>query len=752
MKSTVPLQCLIKSGKPELVSHEIILVHGFNSKGTRPAKCRRLLKSWITLATEPIRDWVNVRIFPFDGLHILHTGPPELSKVTQILSDRLKATSKDPSSPLFRSVRNEDHNRSSRAAIFIAHGMGSWIVKDLLRLRSKANNPIDPTGLLFFDTPESTRFLKPNDVPSEVIVLQYLHEFSEMFKMKPEQHKLPLLQSKFHEIDVGFRELVLARYGKIVEVKEDGIDRFTYTLNLWTDNIWMSPRPLLRFNNVNINACVLQVNNLLGCSKKSNGNILKKLEPAKLEEHLKRAITLHRYHSLQRDNTDSNKRPTVSTCVNDPNKGDVLAVDQKPSNSTKVDSPTDSNNPLASDNQGAQINAKQPPNPKKNESTEANKNESSENTSNPGSCCKKRNLTDANNGLESFINTGKLPSRPKQNSVESDEKNKGSTMATKPGPCRQKDNSTNANKESEGSTDTNEPHSSQKRNVSSPRVKGSPSETMPQVPLPGPLGVSQDLETDPLADIYDATPPPEAAKSPESPAKARESSSKTKSEAETPYFSFPRTPEGRSPATKSKLLSRLYEGKEDVIAGPSSLANVQDDQKTNASPDNYYEFDYAIEQRNKAAIKDDRTEWIIALNRLQMIKYKQILEFGDEDPWTLITRRECLVTSIVSGIWGHKTIDLWEKQDLQEIENEARQVYDGLEKMLGPTSRDTMEALSLLFVVRVPLARVEALPRATLEDIQDMMWYRIDDYKERTPEKLFQYFRHNVEGKKFLVQ
>ncbi|OTA57519.1 hypothetical protein K449DRAFT_386419 [Hypoxylon sp. EC38] len=600
--------------------------------------------------------------------------------------------------------------------------MGAWIVKDLLKLRRKAINPVHPTGLVFFDTPESTRFLKPNDVPSEVIVLQYLHEFADMFMMKPRQQKLPLLQSRFHDIDVEFRELLHARYGKSVDLDEDHIGGFTYTLNLWTDNIWMSPRPLLKFNNT----CALNINSLLGCSKNSNRNVLKKLEPAKLEEHLKRAITLHRYHSLKQDNTDSNKRPTLPTNFNDPNRGDVTAIDQKPSNSTRLDSSTDPNKALAPDNQRAQTNAEKPPNPKKDESTEAKKNsQSSENANMPISCHKKVS-TDTNKRRESTTDVDK------KNPVSANEKTEDSTKATIPGPCCRKNNS----------TDANEPPSSQKRNVSFTGLKVSSSQMMPQVPLPETLGASQNLEFDYMTNIYDATPPPEVATSPKYPTVANQSSNKRNSEVETLYFSCHQTPQSRSPTTISKLLSGLHEGGEEAIAGPSSsAANARGGQKTNAPPDNYYEFDYAIEQRNKAAIKDDRVEWLTALNRLQMIKYKQIMEFGDEGPWTLITWRECLVTSIVSGIWGHKTIDLWEKKDIQEIEKEARQVYEGLEKTLGPLSRDTLEALALLFVVRVPLARVDALPRVTLENIQDMMWYRIDDYNARTPERLLKCFR-----------
>ncbi|KAI1137273.1 hypothetical protein F5Y05DRAFT_419720 [Hypoxylon sp. FL0543] len=398
MKSKEPLQCLIKSSKPELVSHEIILVHGFNSKGKRCAECRRLLKSWVIQATEPIRDWVNVRIFPFDGAHILHTGHSELLNTTEKLSGRLLATGKDPSSPLFCSVGDKDRIRSSRAVVFVAHGMGAWVVKEFLNLHNRKHKPIDPTGLLFFDTPESTGPLKSNEVPPESILLQYLTEFSNVFKLKPDRKRLLSLQSELHKTNVEFRELVLARYGKSVEVKEDNVERFTYTLNLWTDNIWMSSTPLLKFSKINIKARISRLNILLGPRRNRYKDLPKKLERVKLEENLKRAITLHRYHNLQLDHLDSKKKPGEPANKVKLKDKDAPGASQDPSGSTDLAPTRHSNKPVSRGGRERSAEAGQLDSVHtKDGSTDANKKKIDiPSTGNSHSCCGETTPTDAN--------------------------------------------------------------------------------------------------------------------------------------------------------------------------------------------------------------------------------------------------------------------------------------------------------------------------------------------------------------------
>ncbi|KAI1459932.1 hypothetical protein F4805DRAFT_455318 [Annulohypoxylon moriforme] len=185
--TSLPLRDLFKSNTPDQVTHEIILVHGFKSclgSKSRSVECRRILESWVLDEIKSINNRVNVRTFSFDSEHILHNGRSALHEYALELSNSLEATS-DSSSPLFCSLANGDRGRSSRAAIFVAHGIGMWVVKELLTIIRTQENRIDPTGLFFFDIPEA--LVAPNpivNISSRPVISQYLHEFSKIFKME----------------------------------------------------------------------------------------------------------------------------------------------------------------------------------------------------------------------------------------------------------------------------------------------------------------------------------------------------------------------------------------------------------------------------------------------------------------------------------------------------------------------------------------------------------------------------------------
>ena len=96
---------------------------------TAVVECQRILKDWVSSEIATIGDIVNVRMFSFDSEHVLHNGRSALHQAALELYGRFALT-EDPTSPLFCSVTNEDDHRSSGAAIFIAHGMGVWLVKE----------------------------------------------------------------------------------------------------------------------------------------------------------------------------------------------------------------------------------------------------------------------------------------------------------------------------------------------------------------------------------------------------------------------------------------------------------------------------------------------------------------------------------------------------------------------------------------------------------------------------------------------
>lgn len=208
-----------------------------------------MLESWILDAAKPIRDRVNVRLFVFDSAHILHHGHHALSEAVTELSKRLEATSKEPSSPLSQRTEEESLEASSsssspsRAAVFVAHGIGAWIVKDLLHLLSKGQNQIDPTGLIFLDVPNDLLHQSPLDLRADYFLLEYLRELSRIFRLDGEEARIRNLRDKLLDVDHAFRKLTDARYGECESIDESDVESCTFSMKMWCENVWMSPQP-----------------------------------------------------------------------------------------------------------------------------------------------------------------------------------------------------------------------------------------------------------------------------------------------------------------------------------------------------------------------------------------------------------------------------------------------------------------------------------------------------------------------------
>ncbi|KAI1463175.1 uncharacterized protein F4812DRAFT_469459 [Daldinia caldariorum] len=312
MGSAMPtaLDIIVRSSRVNMVTHEIILVHGFKSHlddEKRLYKFRNLLENWVKLTTDSIRDRVNIRTFAFDGDHILHNGKHGLSDATIKLSRKFATTCEDPSSPLFRrrveeGDRDREHDRASRSAVFIAHGLGTWVVKDFLVLFRKAKNRVDPTGLIFLDGPDTPPNMTPIDVRSESAVSQYLYELTEIYKIQATPFKVNELQDKLRTIDMNFRLLTNSRYGVCEEARDKYEERSVYTMKMWCDNLWMSSNPRLATESSKMKSFMRGVNNLMRVEKVTKmEEQLKKLEPLKLTMCLEEATALHKFYDIQPD-------------------------------------------------------------------------------------------------------------------------------------------------------------------------------------------------------------------------------------------------------------------------------------------------------------------------------------------------------------------------------------------------------------------------------------------------------------------
>ncbi|KAI0845647.1 hypothetical protein F5Y00DRAFT_272705 [Daldinia vernicosa] len=533
------LDVLVPSTPGQLVTHEIILVHGFKTRSDdqkRLAKFKHLLENWVTVATDPIRNHVNVRTFEFDGAYVLHNGRHGLSQTTIELSQQFAVTSEDSFSPLFRRRTTEgSRNRVPRAAVFVAHGLGTWVVKDFLVLFREASNRVDPTGLVFLDAPEMPPHMTPVDVRSESAVSQYLYDLTEIYKLQALPLKIHELQEKLRVIDMNFRQLTNLRYGVCEEIKDADADRDEYTMKMWYDNVWMCSNPPLTIDSSVIKTFLRGAQSMIRFNKATKmEEQLKKLERLKLPQVLQEATTCQGVYDLQPNDIDPNTDPNASPSMSSNGKGKQKAA-------------------LPSDSPG------------------------------------------------------------------------------KYGILR-------------------------------------PSNSM--TPLPK---ISEEVE---------AEHRPEQA------------------------FGF-------------RLETKANE----------------------SHGDNFYDFDDAIAQRNEAVEAGDQEALSAAQSRLQLVKWHQDQNLGKNHPKVLITQREIITTSLASGMWNGKPIENWTKKDFCEIEDEMRHAFEALEEYLGPLHFETLEALVVLFSVRVSLVRNKMVSWIAVAAMLDMINDRLDHRIPLTPETMLDTLR-----------
>ncbi|KAF3057064.1 hypothetical protein GL218_06195 [Daldinia childiae] len=528
------LDILVPSTPGKLVTHEIIIVHGFKTRSDdqkRLAKFKDVLENWVTVATNPIRNHVNVRTFAFDGAHVLHNGRHGLSEATIELSQKFAVTSEDSSSPLF-CPRSKEGNRDRvpRAVVFVAHGLGTWVVKDFLVLFSEASNRIDPTGLIFLDAPEMSSSMTPVDVRSESIVSQHLYELTEIYKLQALPLKIHELQEKLRIIDMNFRLLTNSRYGICEEIKDASGDRDMYTMKMWYDSVWMCSNPPLTIDSSVIKTFFRGAHNMIRIKKVTKmEEQLKKLERLKLAQTLEEVTACQGLYDVGSDDT---KRSATTHFSPDNEKG-------KPSTS-----------------------------------------ESS------GRC-----------GILKHSNSMKpLPKIPEEAEAE---------------------------------------HRSEHA------------------------------------------------------------------------FGF-----------------RL-ETKSDEAA----------------CDDKFYNFDDAIRQRDEAIEAEDPEALSAAQSRLQLVKWHQEQNLGKNHPNVLITQREIITTSLASGMWNGKPIELWTKEDFCEIEDEMRRAFEALEESLGPLHREVLEALSVFLSVRVSLLKSDMVSWEAVYAVIEMMKGRLENRVSLTPETTLDTFR-----------
>ncbi|KAL5319124.1 hypothetical protein ACEPPN_012173 [Leptodophora sp. 'Broadleaf-Isolate-01'] len=153
-------------GGSVIPSLEIILVHGF--KSSRTSDTREYLESCLKYATtEHFRTTARASAFAFDTLEVLSKGIDELEIASDKLIGKIKSLRVSSAPHLTRTSphwnaqepgkgfrRRKIGDSKPTKFLFIAYGLGAWVVQNGLTRVSNYDLSYDTTGLIFLDVPE----------------------------------------------------------------------------------------------------------------------------------------------------------------------------------------------------------------------------------------------------------------------------------------------------------------------------------------------------------------------------------------------------------------------------------------------------------------------------------------------------------------------------------------------------------------------------------------------------------------------
>ncbi|KAH8666515.1 hypothetical protein BX600DRAFT_435917 [Xylariales sp. PMI_506] len=222
--------------------HDLFLVHGFRRSEFRD--CQVTIENLVASESKKSIWPVRSRVFSFDLSAVLHGGLDSLMKESQKLRRhllQLYETSRSPSSSDFikpamvegSEILNRD---SSRRLLFITHGLGSWIVEEVLAAKSSRDIGFRCMGIIHID-----RLDRSASSISEASYLEYLQDIRRIFNISQRvddaegTHYLAALASSLRDIDENFRlhEARFQKEGMITELHTRKPRIFQRVLPLW---------------------------------------------------------------------------------------------------------------------------------------------------------------------------------------------------------------------------------------------------------------------------------------------------------------------------------------------------------------------------------------------------------------------------------------------------------------------------------------------------------------------------------------
>lgn len=133
-----------------------------------------MVESWAqSLASLPNSRW-NIRIYSFDVYEVFEIGPEVFDSLVDRLQQKLIDLEWDVGSPLHQgskhgSVSHDSKAKTSPPIVFVAHSLGTWVVKKLTHSMGKT------AGFVFLDAGIS---------PSKEGYMQYLIKLTKLCAMQ----------------------------------------------------------------------------------------------------------------------------------------------------------------------------------------------------------------------------------------------------------------------------------------------------------------------------------------------------------------------------------------------------------------------------------------------------------------------------------------------------------------------------------------------------------------------------------------
>lgn len=228
----------------------MFLVHGF--AGSRFSRQRESLEQWVEVAAEQSSTAVTVHVVRFDASLMTSKGAQTLHHHSWGLREYLNQLMNEAADRLLED--NDGNNPANiynttslmrplpttKRLLFIAHGLGSWIVKDVLASESSGNIAFVPTGVIFVDG------LAQGQQSTETSYREYLSKTWTTFNLSGTQPQSETeLVSQFLEIDGRFRIFESFYNAENNESRINSTQQIKYEVYLGKDlTIWMTEEPL----------------------------------------------------------------------------------------------------------------------------------------------------------------------------------------------------------------------------------------------------------------------------------------------------------------------------------------------------------------------------------------------------------------------------------------------------------------------------------------------------------------------------